>query len=70
MGQSAAAMRDAAEAEDAKVKAELEERLSFLHKSALSHLEVKKNEIVSGSDNDLKIHGGRTHETKIECFNR
>ena len=58
MGQSASQIRNAAESENAKVKAELEERLSFLHKAALSHLEVKKNEILAGSDNDLKIHGG------------
>ena len=66
MGQSAAAIRDAAKTENETVKAELEERLSFLHKSALNHLEVKKNEIMSGSDNDLKIHGGTDVEEHMK----
>ena len=66
MGQSTSQIRDAAEAENEKVKAELEERLSFLHKSAVNHLEVKRNEILAGSDNDLKIHGGTDVEEHMK----
>jgi len=66
MGQSASQIRNAAESEDEKVKAELEERLSFLHKAALNHLEVKKHEIMSGSENNLKIHGGTDVEEHMK----
>ena len=66
MGQSASQIRDAAESENEKVKAELEERLSFLHKAASNHLEVKKSEILAGSENDLKIHGGTDVEEHMK----
>jgi len=66
MGQSASQIRNAAESEDEKVKAELEERLSFLHKAALNHLEVKKGEILAGSENDLKIHDGTDVEEHMK----
>ena len=66
MGQTASQMRDAAEAENEKVKAELEERMSFLHKAAMNHLEVKKSEVLAGSENDLKIHGGTDVEEHMK----
>jgi len=58
MGQSASQIKESVEAENKKEKTELEERLSFLHKAAIIHLKIKKNEILAGSENDLKIHGG------------
>ena len=66
MGQTASEIRNAAESQNATEKAELEERLSFLHKAALSHLEVKKSEILAGSENDLKIHGGTDVEEHMK----
>jgi len=66
MGQSASHVKEQAKAENDRVRAELEERLSFLHKAALSHLLVKKNEILSGSVNDLRIHGGTDVEEHMQ----
>jgi len=66
MGQSATQIMETAEVENEKVKTELEERLSFLHKAALNHLKVKKHEILSGSENDLKIHGGTDVEEHMK----
>ena len=59
-------MRDATKEENETVKAELEERMSFLHKAAMNHLEVKKSEVLAGSENDLKIHGGTDVEEHMK----
>jgi len=66
MGKSASRMKQDALAESEKERAELEERLSFLHKAAISHLAVKKNEILAGSENDLKLHGGTDVEEHMQ----
>ena len=66
MGLSTSQIRNAAESEDKAMKAELEERLSFLHKAALNHLIVKKSEVLAGFENDLKIHGGTEVEEHMK----